>query len=128
MSDPTPPNSTLVLLGRLHEGDERALGELLARDLDWIRAFVHARLSGVVRDHADTGDVVSDVALRVLKHGPRFQLSDREQFRGLLARIVINCLRSHAGRAGRAPRALGGGDTVLDLDRAGRARPATLPP
>ncbi|MEZ5964467.1 MAG: sigma-70 family RNA polymerase sigma factor [Planctomycetota bacterium] len=88
-------DATFDLLSRWRAGDRDALGALLNRDLEWIRAFVHRRLGNApARKFGDTDDFVQEAAVRVLREGPRFLLADREQFRLLLATIVLNVIRS----------------------------------
>ncbi len=112
---------TLTLLRRWHEGDREALGELIARDLPWIREHVHRRLGPGLRAHADTNDFVQDAFVEVLRTGPRFLVSDQEHFRALLARIVENVLRMrhrhlHRQRRDVAKEQRIGSGAVLDLD------------
>lgn len=90
------PDETLRLLQRLHRGEEAALRLLLERDMDWIRGQVHRRLGPRLRGHAETQDFVQEAALRALRYGPRFLVSDQGRFRALLARIVENVLRDAA--------------------------------
>lgn len=112
-------DETLVLLQRLHGGDEAALHALLARDLEWLREHVHRRLGRQLRAQGDTQDFVQEAALRALRHGPRFLISDRRRFRALLGRIVENVLcdaadyQGAARRGGGAQRAQG---TAVPLD------------
>lgn len=124
-------DATFDLLSRWRSGDAHALGELLARDLDWIRAFVHRRLGqGAARRFGDTDDFVQEAAVRVLREGPRFVLADREQFRVLLATIVLNVIRGqhralHALKRTKQREQPLGSDTMLLLDppREGVPRP-----
>lgn len=84
---------TIRLLREWHEGDGEALAELIRRNLDWVGAFVQRRLGPLVRAKAETQDIVQEAMIDVLTYGPRFEISDEEQFRGLLARIVENNIR-----------------------------------
>jgi RNA polymerase sigma-70 factor (ECF subfamily) len=84
---------TRSLLARLHGGDAAALRELLARDLPWIEAQVRRRLGAALRARAETMDFVQEAVVQALKHGPRFVVSDQEQFRALMVRIVENAVR-----------------------------------
>lgn len=113
---------TFDLLSRWRAGDRDALGALLSRDLEWIRGFVHRRLGNApARKFGDTDDYVQEAAVRVLREGPRFVLADREQFRLLLATIVLNVIRSQhralqtLKRTVRREQPLGT-DSVLMLD------------
>ena len=117
----TAPDDTLVLLRRWHAGERAAIDALIARDLPWIRDYVHARLGPLLRARGDTGDYVQGAAMAALQYTPRFLTADRQQFRALVARIVENHLRDahdhhaamrrHPGRERELPN-----DSVLDLD------------
>lgn len=87
---------TFHLLERWHGGDDRALGEILRRDLPWIRKRVEARCGEQLRARVDDEDLVQEALLEVLRYGPRFLMSDREQFRGLMVRIIENVIRGQA--------------------------------
>lgn len=84
------------LLRRWHQGDQDALGELVAADAAWISDHVQRRLGPLLRRRHDTGDIVQHTLVEVLKAGPRFVVDDRGQLRALLARMVENVLRYHA--------------------------------
>ena len=84
---------TFHLLERWHRGDRIALNEILRRDLPWIRAHVQRRLGDRLRQKGETTDFVQDAMLEVLRYGPRFLMSDRQQFRALMCRIIENVLR-----------------------------------
>lgn len=88
-----PADRTPELLQRWHDGDERALGELVAAHLDWLRAHVERRLGHFLRARGEADDYLQDAVLDFLRDGPRFQVRDGEQFRALLARIAENTLR-----------------------------------
>ena len=120
---------TYDLLSRWRAGDADALGRLLARDMEWIRAFVHRRLGHApARRFGDTDDFVQEAVVRMLREGPRFVLGDRDQFRTLLATIALNVIRSRhralqtLKRTAARERPLGT-DSVLLLDR-----PQAMPP
>jgi len=87
---------TIVLLQRYHEGDAEALGELIARELPWIRQRVEARLGPALRARVEPGDLVQEALLELCRYGPRFQLASRAHFRALVATIVENVLRGRA--------------------------------
>ncbi len=119
-------DTTFDLLGRWRAGDGDALQALLARDLEWIRSFVSRHLGARLRSLGDTDDFVQELALRVLRDGPRFVLGGRDQFRALLATIVLNVIRSQnralntLKRDAERVRSVGT-DTVLYLDPPQRA-------
>src|SRR5262249_33541315 len=84
---------TFDLLQRWHAGDAKALEALVQRDLTWVANVVRKRLGPLLRAHGETADYVQDAMVRALNYGPCFLVSDQEQFRALLARIVENTLR-----------------------------------
>jgi RNA polymerase sigma factor (sigma-70 family) len=112
---------TKLLLARWHEGDAAALHALVQAHLSWIEARVRLRLGPMLRARAETADFVQEAVIDVLQYGPRFVVSDPDQFRGLLARIVENTLRDRVEhfaakkRDAARERALPS-DTVLALD------------
>jgi RNA polymerase sigma factor (sigma-70 family) len=117
-ADPTPQ-----LLHRWHDGDERALAELVDAHLAWLRAHVDKRLGAFLRARGDADDYLQDAILDFLRDGPRFQVRDGQQFRALLARIVENTLRDRNDWFRAKRRRLGTNvtlarDSVLPLDPA----------
>ncbi|MCA8952100.1 MAG: sigma-70 family RNA polymerase sigma factor [Planctomycetes bacterium] len=126
----TLSDDTRTLLQKWHDGDRAAIDALVARDLPWIREYVHSRLGPLLRARGETMDYVQDAVIQLLGYVPRFVTSDRDRFRALVARIVENHLRDahdhHAAqkRAVAREQALPS-DSVLDLD--GPRKPVTQP-
>jgi RNA polymerase sigma-70 factor (ECF subfamily) len=87
---------TLQLLQRWHHGDESALNAILARDLDWIRARVAERCGEALKGRLETEDLVQEAMVEVLRYGPRFLMAGRDDFRGLMVRIIENVIRGQA--------------------------------
>ncbi|HEX6810251.1 MAG TPA: sigma-70 family RNA polymerase sigma factor [Planctomycetota bacterium] len=85
-------SDTTRLLDRHHAGDPTALSQLLVLHLPAIRDLVHRRLPKVLRRDDDTMDIVQDVAIQVLKEGPKFRCTDETQFRTLVGVMVANRL------------------------------------
>ena len=91
------------------------------RELPFVREFVSRRMCELLKAIEQVDDVVQDDMLVALRYTPRFLVSDREKFRGLLCRITENVLRDSAekhqakkrdsGREREMPR-----DTLLHLD------------
>lgn len=121
--------STFDLLARWRAGDGEALGVLLARDLEWIRGCVHRQLGQSPRRFGNTDDFVQEAAMSVLRDGPRFVLAAREQFRALLAKIVVNVIRNkHVAqrrlkRDAQREQALASSVLYLDASRAADPQP-----
>ena len=130
---------TSSLLAELRTGggegkaEEEALNALMVRDLPWIQSYVHHRLDGDVREHAETGDIVNEVFLKTLKQGPKFVVSSRGVFRRLMARIITNTLVSMhrrynaKARSGASERGIAS-DSVLYLQPEVPVRSITEPP
>ncbi|MFO0982912.1 MAG: sigma-70 family RNA polymerase sigma factor [Planctomycetota bacterium] len=114
-------SDTTHLLRKWHAGDRAALEALLERDLAWIHQFVHRRLGQHLRRNASTTDFLHDAVTEILEYTPRFELSNKSQFRALVGRIVDNLLRDkddwyRARRRERARECPLPADTVLLLD------------
>jgi RNA polymerase sigma factor (sigma-70 family) len=101
------------LVGRLADGDERALGELLARWDRPLHAFI-ARFTG----GREVEDLRQEVWMRVLKAATRFDRTRR--FSTWLFQIALNLCRDWSRRnrppldAAAADRAPGTGDNAHD--------------
>lgn len=116
-------DATPLLLERWHRGDSRALAELVALHLPWLREHAQARLGPFLRQHGEAEDYLQDAVLDFLRDAPRFQVRDGLQFRGLLARVLENTLRDRndwfrAKRRDLAKNASLPTDSVLALDPA----------
>ncbi len=92
------PTQTFALLRDWHQGDRQALDRLLERDLPWVRDYVRRRIGGLLSAKADPDDFVQEAAIQAMQYAPRFTMSDREQFRALLARITENVIRDKVQR------------------------------
>jgi len=108
------------LLQRWHAGDQQALAQLVEASLPWLRQHVERRLGGFLRDRGDPDDYLQDALLDFLRDGPRFQVRDEQQFRGLLVRVIENTLRDkndwfRAKRRNLGKAAVMPADSVLDL-------------
>lgn len=86
---------------RWHGGDAKAMAELVEQERPFVESQVRTRLGSLLRRSVDTQDIVQETMLHALRNAPRFLLSDRNQFRGLLTRMVENRLRSSAARQQR---------------------------
>ncbi|MCB9871343.1 MAG: sigma-70 family RNA polymerase sigma factor [Planctomycetes bacterium] len=115
------PGKTQSLLRRWHDGDSASLHELLDRDMPWIQERIRRRLGSLLRARRDVDDYVQEAVIKALQYTPRFVLSDRTQFRALLARMTENVIRDEADRQHAARRDVARerpvpGDSLLDLD------------
>lgn len=98
---------TLQLLQRWHRGDERALAELIARDLPWLRAEAMRRMGGELRERQEADDVVQQALVHVMQFGPRFEVDDEDHYRAILLRIVENTIRKMLRDSRRQKRSAG---------------------
>lgn len=90
MTTPVTPDSPF-LPNWQQIGDED-VAKVLERHLPWIQSFVHKKLGAFRRSKADTGDLVQEAIVQFLKHGPRIKLSNDNQFRALLCKIIENAV------------------------------------
>lgn len=116
---------TVEALVRWHAGDAGAIDSLIEVHLPWMRQFVRHRLGHKLRMAGDTEDFVQAAMVGVLRYGPRFQVANAKQFRGLLGRIIENQLHvedRHMKRHMRDYRRRQEipSDSVLDLSPAAR--------
>ncbi len=114
-------HQTTMLLERWQDGDRPALEQLVELHLPWIRERVHRRLGPMLRQKAETGDIVQDAVIEILTYAPRFRIENGKLFRGLLAQMVENVLRGKhdwftAKRRAVAKERQAAGDTILYLD------------
>lgn len=93
---PHSPSLTRALLSRWHDGDRKGLEDLLDRDREFVVGYVRQRAGPKLLRKAELDDYVQEAMVQALQYCPRFLISDRDQFRGLLARITENILRDHA--------------------------------
>ncbi len=121
---------TIELLRAWRRGDRQALDRLIARNLEWVTSYVHRRLGPMLRRCDETQDLVQEAMADVLVYGPRFEIGDEDQFRGLLARIVENNIRDHhewLGRARRSPEREEPNLSQTSVERRARDLSATTP-
>lgn len=113
---------TRLLLEAHHRGDPNALGKLIELHYDAIREVVSRKLHAGLRKCAETGDILHQVIVRILRRGQRFVVSDPNHFRNLLACIVVSeiCDRARYHRAQerdpKRERRMPTRVSVLDLD------------
>jgi RNA polymerase sigma-70 factor (ECF subfamily) len=89
------------LLERHLAGDRDALDTLVRKNRGWLHGVARMKLCEPLRAVGDSEDVVQAVMLDLLQYGPAFVPANDRQFRGLLARMVLNRVLEIA-RYGRA--------------------------
>jgi RNA polymerase sigma factor (TIGR02999 family) len=95
MANPRPPDGTVTLFRRWHEGETSARDRLIARlhpDLSQIAA---ARMRRERNSSLSTGDLINEAVLRLMK-SERHALADRAHFIALASRLMRNILIDHA--------------------------------
>lgn len=87
-----PLNGPDPHLPNWNQDSESDIDDILKRHLPWIQAYVHRKLGNFPRRKSDTGDIVQEAMVQFLKYGPVFRVTNDDQFRALLSRIVENVL------------------------------------
>ena len=98
------PTIELVIRARL--GDGAATEAILQRCLPKLKRWAHGRLPAAVRTYMDTGDLVQETALHVLRRLDNFEVRHVGAMQGYLRQSVINAIRDAARRVGRRPAAV----------------------
>ncbi len=123
---PESSGETTYYLARWQDHqDGDALEELLSRHLDRIQAMVEGSLGKGLRAKLEAEDVVQQAIQEFLSYGPPVRMSNGDDFRRLMARIVINVIRDEYARFRALRRDMsreqrGSFSEVLDLDRGPR--------
>ena len=95
--------STIELVLKARDGDRGAVQALLQRCLPEVRRWAHGRLPAHARDALDTGDLVQEAALRLLKRVDEFEPRHVGAMQAYLRMSVINRIRDEVRRIGRQP-------------------------
>ena len=95
------PTVELVLKAR--NGDRMAVEALLQRCLPRLRRWAHGRLPAYAREGLDTGDLVQEAALHLLKRIDHFEPRHVGAMQAYLRQSVINRIRDEIRRVGRHP-------------------------
>ncbi len=94
---------TIELVVRARGGDRRAVEALLERCLPSLKRWAHGRLPPSVRGNLDTGDLVQETVLHVLRRLDQFQPRHVGAMQAYLRMSVINRIRDEVRRIGRQP-------------------------
>ena len=99
VATPPPENETsFQLLLRARSGDEDALDRLCARYLPRLHRWARGRLPRGARSAVDTGDIVQEVLIKVIRRIPVFEPRDEGTFQGYLRRALANRIRDEVRR------------------------------
>jgi RNA polymerase sigma-70 factor (ECF subfamily) len=94
---------TIELVVRAREGDRLAVEALLERCLPSLRRWAHGRLPMAARGSLDTGDLVQETVLHVLRRLDRFEPRHVGAMQAYLRQSVINRIRDEVRRVARQP-------------------------
>jgi RNA polymerase sigma factor (sigma-70 family) len=94
---------TIELVIRAREGNRDAVEAILQRCLPRLTRWAHGRLPAAVRAYMDTGDLVQETALHVLRRLDHFEVRHVGAMQGYLRQSVVNAIRDAVRRIGRRP-------------------------
>jgi RNA polymerase sigma-70 factor (ECF subfamily) len=105
VDDPTllSDEPTIELVIKAREGDRMAVEALLQRSIPSLRRFAHGRLPAAARGTLDTGDLVQETVLHVLRRLDTFEPRHVGAMQAYLRQSVINRIRDEVRRIGRHP-------------------------
>ena len=102
---PPDADDTQTLLRRACEGDQTALGELLARQRDRLRLMVRLRLDRRLQGRIDPSDVIQESCLEAVERFPEYARDQAMPFflwlRFLTAQKLLVLHRRHLGAQAR---------------------------
>jgi RNA polymerase sigma-70 factor, ECF subfamily len=98
--------ATIELVIKARGGDVGATEAILQRCLPKLRRWAHGRLPAAVRTYMDTGDLVQETALHVLRRLDHFEVRHVGAMQGYLRQSVVNAIRDAVRRIGRRPEAV----------------------
>jgi RNA polymerase sigma-70 factor (ECF subfamily) len=94
---------TIELVVRAQDGDRRAVEALLQRSLPQLRRWAHGKLPPAARGKLDTGDLVQETVLHVLRRLDTFEPRHVGAMQAYLRQSVMNLIRDEVRRIGRHP-------------------------
>ena len=94
---------TLELVVRARDGDHSAMEALLERCLPPLKRWAHGRLPAAARGRLDTGALVQEAALHVLRNLDPFEPRHVGAMQAYLRQSVINRIRDEVRRIVRQP-------------------------
>jgi RNA polymerase sigma-70 factor (ECF subfamily) len=94
---------TIELVVRARDGDRLAVEALLQRSIPGLKRFAHGRLPAAARGSLDTGDLVQETVLHVLRRLDAFEPQHVGAMQAYLRRSVINRIRDEVRRIARRP-------------------------
>jgi len=94
---------TIELVVRAQDGDRRAVEALLQRSLPQLRRWAHGKLPPAARGKLDTGDLVQETVLHLLRRLDTFEPRHVGAMQAYLRQSVMNLIRDEVRRIGRHP-------------------------
>ena len=94
---------TIELVVRARGGDRVAVEALLERCLPSLKRWAHGRLPPAARSTLDTGDLVQETVLHVLRRLDKFEPRHVGAMQAYLRMSVINRIRDEVRRVARQP-------------------------
>ena len=113
-SQPRPPDPpqespllsdepTIELVVRARNGDRQAVEALLQRSVPQLKRWAHGKLPAAARGALDTGDLVQETVLHVLRRLDTFQPRHVGAMQAYLRQSVLNRIRDEVRRIARHP-------------------------
>jgi RNA polymerase sigma-70 factor (ECF subfamily) len=102
-SDLLSDEPTMELVVRARSGDRRAVEALLQRSIPHLKRWAHGKLPAAARNTLDTGDLVQETVLHVLRKLDTFMPLHVGAMQAYLRRSVLNRIRDEVRRIGRHP-------------------------
>jgi RNA polymerase sigma-70 factor (ECF subfamily) len=94
---------TIELVVRARSGDRQAVEALLQRSVPQLKRWAHGKLPAAARDSLDTGDLVQETVLHVLRRLDTFQPRHVGAMQAYLRSSVLNRIRDEVRRIARHP-------------------------
>jgi RNA polymerase sigma-70 factor (ECF subfamily) len=96
-------DTSVRLLRRYRDGDERALNELLERQIQPMRHWARGRLPQWARDTMNTDDIVQEVLARTVGHLNSFEPRHDGALQSYRRQAVLHRIRDEIRRSRREP-------------------------
>lgn len=94
---------TIELVFKARDGDRAAVEALLQRCLPELKRWAHGRLPAAARGNLDTGDLVQETVLHVLRRLDHFEPRHVGAMQAYLHQSVINRIRDEVRKITRRP-------------------------
>jgi len=101
-SDLLSDEPTIELVVRAQTGDRAAVEALLQRSIPHLKRWAHGKLPAAARGSLDTGDLVQETVLHVLRRLDAFQPRHVGAMQAYLRQSVLNRIRDEVRRIARS--------------------------